>query len=195
MIRGLRPVGWIALGALVGLVVFAARPPAQALPEYATRTGQPCATCHVNPAGGGPRTLRGSLWVAQGKPDEVPPLPGGEEQPATGLDGRALFDKFACAGCHGANGEGGVGPAINRGELPADEIAQVVRKGRGAMMAYSSDVMSDEELEAIIGYMQALGQGEGEAGLVLERRQLPPAGLGCRAAWLTPVQRGDCGGN
>jgi hypothetical protein len=59
------------------------------LPEYAARTGQACAVCHVNPAGGGPRTVRGLLWVAQGKPDQVPPLPGSaaEEPAATMSDG------------------------------------------------------------------------------------------------------------
>lgn len=195
MIKHLRPVGWITLGALVGLLVFAARPSAHALPEYAARTGQPCATCHVNPAGGGPRTLRGLLWVAQGKPDKVPPLPGGQEKPSTTLNGQALFEKFACAGCHGPNGEGGVGPALNQAELPAEEITQVVRNGRGAMMAFKSDVMSDAELEAVIQFVQALGRGEVEAGPVLEKRPLPPAQLTCGASPSTAGRRTDCGGN
>lgn len=193
MIKHIRPFIWVGLGVLVGLLVFAARPTAHALPEYAARTGQPCATCHVNPAGGGPRTLRGLLWVAQGKPDKVPPLPGGEEKP-TALNGRELFEKFACAGCHGPNGEGGVGPALNKAELPADEIAQVVRNGRGAMMSFASDVLSDAELEAIIQFVQALGRGEAGAGPVLEKRPLPPAKLSCGGP-RQPVRRTTCGGN
>lgn len=48
--------------------------PVHALPEYSTHTGQACGTCHVNPGGGGPRTLRGLLWAAQGRPDVVPML-------------------------------------------------------------------------------------------------------------------------
>ncbi|MFQ5595082.1 MAG: c-type cytochrome [Anaerolineae bacterium] len=193
--RSLRPFAWISLGVLVGLLVFAARPTAHALPEYAARTGQPCATCHVNPAGGGPRTMRGSLWLAQGKPDQVPALPGGEEQAgAATLDGQALFEKFACSGCHGPKGEGGVGPALNQAEAPADEITQVIRNGQGAMMPYKADTLSDTELEAIIQYVQALGRGEVEAGPVLETRPLPPAQLTCG----DPSGHGgraDCGGN
>lgn len=195
MIKHLRPAIWIALGVLVGVLVFAARPTAHALPEYAARTGQPCATCHVNPAGGGPRTLRGLLWVAQGKPDQVPPLPGGEEKPgAAALDGQALFEKLACSGCHGPRGEGGVGPALNRAELPADEITQVVRNGRGAMMPFGSDVLPDAELEALIQYVQALGRGEVEAGPVLEKRPLSPAQLTCGDSSKTGRST-DCGGN
>ncbi len=45
---------------------------ASALPEYSSQTGEPCATCHVSPSGGGPRGPRGQAWVASGKPGAVP---------------------------------------------------------------------------------------------------------------------------
>jgi hypothetical protein len=45
---------------------------AQALPEYASQTGEPCASCHISPSGGGPRGPRGQAWVASGKPGAVP---------------------------------------------------------------------------------------------------------------------------
>ena len=47
---------------------------AQALPEYSVQTGEPCATCHISPSGGGPRGPRGQAWVGEGKPGEVPGL-------------------------------------------------------------------------------------------------------------------------
>jgi mono/diheme cytochrome c family protein len=47
---------------------------AKALPEYASQTGEPCATCHVSPSGGGPRGPRGQAWVASSKPGAVPDL-------------------------------------------------------------------------------------------------------------------------
>lgn len=53
------------------LIIFAVAP-ARAMPEYATRTGEPCATCHVSPAGGGLRNVRGQAWVLSGKPATVP---------------------------------------------------------------------------------------------------------------------------
>jgi mono/diheme cytochrome c family protein len=96
--------------ALVGFSVFvliaqgANDRPAHAFPEYAERTGEPCATCHVNPGGGGPRTLRGLLWAARGRPDSVPELPGSLMAPGVS-DGQELYE-VACAGCHGFQGEG-----------------------------------------------------------------------------------------
>ena len=46
--------------------------PAGALPEYSAQTGEPCASCHVSPSGGGPRGPRGQAWVASNKPGAVP---------------------------------------------------------------------------------------------------------------------------
>ena len=45
-----------------------------AMPEYATRVGEPCGTCHTSAAGGGLRNPRGQAWVAQGKPNAVPTM-------------------------------------------------------------------------------------------------------------------------
>jgi len=46
----------------------------QALPEYSAQTGEPCATCHISPSGGGSRSPRGQAWIADGKPSSVPEL-------------------------------------------------------------------------------------------------------------------------
>ena len=46
----------------------------QALPEYSAQTGEPCATCHVSPSGGGPRAPRGQAWIADEKPGTVPDM-------------------------------------------------------------------------------------------------------------------------
>ena len=40
--------------------------PAVALPAYAQQTGLACGRCHVNPAGGGPRTKFGQAYAANG---------------------------------------------------------------------------------------------------------------------------------
>lgn len=53
---------------------FALTPTANAMPEYATRTGEPCNTCHTSAAGGGLRSPRGQGWVAQSKPNAAPTL-------------------------------------------------------------------------------------------------------------------------
>lgn len=57
--------------ASIVLFIFAVSP-ARAMPEYAARVGEPCATCHVSPAGGGLRNVRGQAWVASDKPAVVP---------------------------------------------------------------------------------------------------------------------------
>ena len=58
----------LALMALAGVVIlmvglFGATT-TSALPDYATKTGQACGVCHVNPAGGGALTARGTAFAA-----------------------------------------------------------------------------------------------------------------------------------
>ena len=63
---------FLLLGAALALLVH---PKAvQALPEYSSQTGEPCATCHLSPSGGGPRGPRGQGWVGSNKPGAVPSL-------------------------------------------------------------------------------------------------------------------------
>lgn len=68
-------IGLLALGIFLVLAASGWQvETAAALPEYASQTGEPCATCHVSPSGGGVRTPRGQAWVAGSKPAEVPDL-------------------------------------------------------------------------------------------------------------------------
>ena len=68
----------ILLGSLlVVTALFLAFIPAStvdALPEYSAQTGEPCASCHISPSGGGPRGPRGQAWGASNKPGAVPDL-------------------------------------------------------------------------------------------------------------------------
>jgi hypothetical protein len=67
---------FILLGSLLlATAVLLALLPAStavALPEYSAQTGEPCASCHISPSGGGPRGPRGQAWVASSKPGAVP---------------------------------------------------------------------------------------------------------------------------
>jgi hypothetical protein len=56
------------------LMALATSSTAQALPEYAAQTGEPCSSCHISPSGGGPRGPRGQAWVASKKPGVIPDL-------------------------------------------------------------------------------------------------------------------------
>lgn len=59
---------------IVGFALLSRPTPVEALPEYAAQTGEPCASCHISPSGGGARTPRGQAWVGSGKPGSVPDL-------------------------------------------------------------------------------------------------------------------------
>ncbi|MBI4302466.1 MAG: hypothetical protein HY664_07660 [Chloroflexi bacterium] len=54
----------VVVGAMLVLVGLFKLRSSAALPSYATATGQPCSTCHVNPAGGGTLTAIGQAFAA-----------------------------------------------------------------------------------------------------------------------------------
>lgn len=186
---------WIGLGVALGIVLFTAWQPVHAYPEYTDRTGQQCTACHINPAGGGPRTLRGLLWIAEGRPDTVPALPGSEKAGDEALDGPALYAQFECSRCHGSVGEGDVGGALMDREWTTEQLIDVIRNGFESMKGYAPAVMSDEEMNALIPYIQAIGRGEVQSSLFLQKRPLPPARFVCGAYAETEPIRTDCGGN
>lgn len=83
---------------------------------------------------------------------------GEERAETTDLEqGRALYLSKGCAACHGADARGAVGPALLG--VPKEEIRHKVREPQGAMPSFSLERLSDEELEAIIRYIESLGKG------------------------------------
>ncbi len=64
-----------------------------------------------------------------------------------------------CHHCH-PHGSSGLGPALNNKPLPALAIKAQVREGLGAMPSFSSEVLSEEHLEQIVKYIQALRRAE-----------------------------------
>jgi mono/diheme cytochrome c family protein len=95
------------------------------------------------------------------------------DEPLTPAEqGRQIYTAMACVTCHGANGEGGVGPALGDVETVFPEIADHMawikggspsvgvgnpygdpaagRVAQGGMPAFAS--LSDEELEAVATY-------------------------------------------
>ncbi len=179
-----------ALGLVIflGVGLFTGERPAHALPEYAPRTDESCGACHVNPGGGGPRTLRGLLWAAQGRPDEVPTL--GNILMAPGVtDGLELYD-IACAACHGAAGEGLFGLALTGSGLTESKIRSATLRGRerSGMPAYEGQ-FTEEQMDALVEYVAGIASGQIEPppGSYL----LPPAEFEC-----TENPAGErCGGN
>ncbi len=73
-----------AAAAIAGVGIWMMPLPAQALPAYAQQTGLACGRCHVNPAGGGPRTAFGNAFARNGHK-----LPGKTAPKTKGKSGAA----------------------------------------------------------------------------------------------------------
>ena len=154
----------LAIAGIAGFIFLAIASwsnPVHALPEYAKRTGESCATCHVNPGGGGPRTLRGALWAARGKPDQVPVLPGVLLAPGV-TDGAELYE-IACSTCHGLSGEGLFGRELVNTGLKDSKIRSNILKGRlqSGMPAFDG-MFTDAQLQALVDYVVSLADGTAE---------------------------------
>jgi mono/diheme cytochrome c family protein len=85
-----------------------------------------------------------------------PPL---EVADAEVAQGQQVFMRF-CNGCH-PGGEAGVGLALNNKPLPGWAIRFQVRRGLGAMPAFSDEVISDEQLRTLVAYLKTLRRHDG----------------------------------
>lgn len=174
----------LALFVYLGLRLAMGEQPVHALPEYAVRTGEPCATCHVSAGGGGPRTLRGLLWAARGRPDAVPELPSQVIAPGV-EDGQELYD-IACSGCHGFQGEGLFGISLADRGISQGAVRSFVQRGIPELgMPSFEGQFSDEQLQALTQFVADVGQGQ----VPPDEYPLPPPEFNCM-----PVTGTLCGG-
>ncbi len=77
---------------------------------------------------------------------------------AFAADGAQVF-KSKCAGCHGANAEGKVGPNLKTTKLGEDDIVLLLGKGeekRKAPHKKAFSGLSDEEIKAVAHYVKSL---------------------------------------
>jgi mono/diheme cytochrome c family protein len=78
--------------------------------------------------------------------------------PAFAQDGSATF-KAKCAACHGAEGQGKVGPALKGTSLTAEQIADLLTKGNEAKKAPHKKAMSGlsaDDAKAVAEFVKAL---------------------------------------
>ena len=178
----------LAVGTMFVVGLLVKERPVHALPEYATRTGEACSACHVNPGGGGPRTMAGLLWSAQGNPDEMPSINIPIAPDVS--DGQELYD-IACASCHGLAGEGLFGPAVVGSGLQARKIESSIIRGRerSGMPAYEGQ-LTEEQLAALVNYTAGLSSGQIEPPP--NSYPLPDGQLSCESNPSDPTR---CGGN
>jgi len=77
--------------------------------------------------------------------------------PVFAEDGAATF-KAKCAACHGAEGQGKVGPALKGTALGADNIGDLLTKGNNAKKAPHKKAMSlsADDAKAVAAFVKTL---------------------------------------
>jgi len=78
--------------------------------------------------------------------------------PAFAQDGAATY-KSKCAGCHGADGQGKVGPALKGTSLSDDQIVDLLTKGNDAKKAPHKKAVSSlsaDDAKAVATYVKTL---------------------------------------
>jgi PQQ-dependent dehydrogenase (methanol/ethanol family) len=100
------------------------------------------------------------LLAQHNAPGQKNPFAGNPEAVRAG---RAIYEQM-CAGCHGSNGDGGRGPAVNRGVFKHgnedQQIFGVVKNGV-AGTAMPAMGLSDDEVWQLVSFLRSMG-GETE---------------------------------
>lgn len=78
--------------------------------------------------------------------------------PTEGRTGADLYD-VACAGCHGPQLQGGVGPAMGAGSnsdlvLDDDQIAGAIAVGPGAMPGFGGR-LSEAQIDSLVAFIRS----------------------------------------
>jgi mono/diheme cytochrome c family protein len=82
----------------------------------------------------------------------APSAPAGEAVGGDVERGAGVF-RTECAGCHGAQAEGGVGPALRETGLDATTVGAVVEQGRGVMPA---GIVDGQEQADVVAYVVSI---------------------------------------
>ena len=107
------------------------------------------------------------------------PTPTAEEGSlmANAQHGQELFNSLGCAACHGAQGEGGIGPTIAGTELSLARIVRQYRAPYQSMPRFGPDQVSESDIADIYAFLQTLPTPETRVPSVLAN-VTPEAGIG-----------------
>ena len=76
--------------------------------------------------------------------------------PAQAQEG-GTYLQFGCDQCHGRVGQGGsAGLRLAPDPLPYEDFADIVRRPYGVMPAYSPNVLSEADMQAIYTYLTSI---------------------------------------
>jgi len=88
-----------------------------------------------------------------------------------GANGKRVFEKDGCYECHGYAGQGGRdGARLAATSMPAPAFVRYVRRPAGAMPAFTSRVLSDQELADIYAYLKSIPAAKSADEIPLLRR-------------------------
>ncbi len=152
---------WVVLQSAVVMVAVAAgcsgAPPQGAAPA----TAPPPATTAVGPLPG-PETSSGTTGKVDGT--HAPTSHGavnpyGQDRAALG-EGRQLFVRFNCSGCHGGRAGGGMGPSLRDvdwiyGSSDAQLFSSIVEGRAHGMPSWQHQLTSDE-IWKLVAYIKSL---------------------------------------
>jgi len=104
------------------------------------------------------------VTAERNRPDalRVATEPGGATRCVSGPE----VYRRVCAGCHGEQGEGGIGPRLAGGEHPheLEEIVKIVRRGKPPRMPAFETQLSPAEINAVALHVSALMSGAKSEG-------------------------------
>ena len=84
-------------------------------------------------------------------------MAGTATAPEPMISGQVLFNAVGCWECHGYSGQGTLsGPQIATSVLPLPVFQRLLRHPARLMPAYGADVLSDQQVASIYGYLQSL---------------------------------------
>jgi ubiquinol-cytochrome c reductase cytochrome c subunit len=127
-----------------------------------------------------------ALIAYVGSLGDGPGVPAPQPAKTSVAEGRELFTEH-CAGCHQAVAEGGIMPGAKAPPLNAAtpvQIAEAVRIGPYAMPPFPEKTISDEQLNAIIAYIQYAKDPDDAGGWGINHLGPFPEGL---VTWLIAI--------
>jgi mono/diheme cytochrome c family protein len=98
----------------------------------------------------------GTLVLACGPSRRGPAFGTEREFNTQEQEGRVLFMRH-CNMCH-PGGSSGLGPGINNKPLPSLAMRTQIRQGVGAMPAFTDDMLTDAQVDAIVAYLNKMQQ-------------------------------------
>ncbi len=99
------------------------------------------------------------VWTFAYEYGEIGEVPMSVVEPPTEPDpvvGKLLWAAKPCAGCHGIQAEGNIGPSLAGTDLSFDQVLSWVRNGSASMPAFTRDQVSDLELQHIHVWLRSL---------------------------------------